>query len=137
MISETIFKRAFWTLAITGFLNFVAIKLELYWTVWWIDMVVHFFGGLTVGLATLWLSSRFFDFRKWSTLRLSTTAILGAITIGVLWELYELYFGITSLSDGIHYVTDTSSDILMDTIGGIVGFFYVNNLLKKINNIEN
>ncbi len=52
------------------------------------------------------------------------TGFLGALFIGILWEFYELYFEITSISDGISYLTDTSSDILMDISGGILGGLY-------------
>ena len=137
MLSQSIFKRAFITLAITGFLNFISMRFYLYWSFWWMDMIVHFFGGLTVSLATLWVFSHLYGFKNWNTLRLITVSLMGSIFIGVIWELFELHFGITSLSDGVRYVTDTASDISMDIVGGIVGFFYTLNLLKKTNKIIN
>ena len=131
MLTQTIFKRAFWVLALTGVLNWFSTKLYLYWTVWWIDMVVHFFGGLTVGLAVMWLCSYGMDFKNWSLKKILTFSVIGSLLVGVMWELYELYFGITLLRDGMVYWIDTSSDLLMDMVGGIFGFLYVSRLLKK------
>lgn len=131
MLTQTIFKRAFWILALTGVMNWFSVKLYLYWTVWWIDMVVHFLGGLTVGLAFMWLCSYNNNFKNWSPKKLLFFALLGTIAVGIIWEIYELYFGLTSLSDGIAYFTDTGSDLIMDFIGGILSFLYVNRLIKK------
>lgn len=131
MLTQTIFKKAFWSLALTGILNWFSTKLYLYWTVWWIDMVVHFLGGLTVGLTLMWLGSLSNNFRDWSLKKLLFSALFGAILIGILWEIYELYFGLTSLSDGMDYWTNTSSDLIMDAVGGISSFLYINRLLKK------
>jgi hypothetical protein len=131
MLSKIIFKQAFWSLFIMGVLNWIAYKLNWYWTLARVDTVVHFFGGLTVALATLWLCSLRFDTSKWSIRRLFLVALISSITVGILWEFYELYFGITSLSDGIYYVTDNGLDVIMDTVGGIAGFFYVRNLLRS------
>ena len=94
MLSKIVFKRAFWLLFITGILNWTAYKLGLYWSSPRVDVIVHFFGGLTVALATLWLCSLRFDISRWSTRRLFWTALIGSISVGILWEFYELYFGI-------------------------------------------
>ena len=132
MWKNIIFKKAFLALAITGILNWVSYKLYLYWTVWWIDMVVHFFGGLTVGLTITWLMSLNRDFSMSKVSRILTAVILGTIFVGVLWEIFELYFQITSLADGINYWTDTTSDLIMDTLGGIFAWFYTTYLFKKL-----
>lgn len=133
MISKILFRRAFWALLVCGVLNIVAVELYLYWTVWWIDMVVHFFGGMWVALISTWFLSLFFSIKDWSLKKILFVAICSSIFVGILWELYELYFGMTSLSDGIYYVTDTSSDLLMDTIGGIIGFINISKILEKYN----
>ena len=132
MISQIIFKRAFWILVITGVANLIASKFYLYWTLPRVDMVVHFFAGLTVALATLWLCSLRFDISKWKVCSIFCFALLGSISVGILWEIYELHFGITSISDGIYYFMDTGSDLTMDTVGGIAGFFYTSKLIKKL-----
>ena len=131
MISKKLFIWSFWTLVVTEILDLFSRKFYLYWTVWWADITVHFFGGMSVAFAVIWLYSLSDDLKNWSTTKLLRTILVGVIFIGIVWEVYELHFDITSLSDGINYLTDTSSDLIMDTVGGIVGFFLSQNILKK------
>lgn len=131
MLTKDIFKKAFWALALTGALNWISSSFYLYWTIWWIDIVVHFLGGLTVGLSVMWIFSYNNNFKNWSHKKLFLFSIVGTIIVGLLWEIFELYFEMTYLSDGIDYWTDTSSDLIMDTIGGVLGFIYTSSLIKK------
>jgi hypothetical protein len=118
-------------LIITGVLDLFSRKFYLYWTVWWVDMTVHFFGGISSAFAVIWLYSLTNDLKNWNTTKLLRTILVGVIFIGIVWEVYELHFGITSLSDGVNYLTDTLSDLMMDTVGGIFGFLLSRNILKK------
>ena len=131
MLKKEIFKRAFWVLVALGALDFVANKLYLHWEFWWIDVILHFLGGLSVALFALWFFATNFDFKNWSQKKILTAALVCAILVGVLWEIFELHFGLTSLSDGWHYYADTGSDLIMDTVGGIFGFLWAARLLKK------
>jgi hypothetical protein len=135
MMKTKLFKNAFILLVIVGFLNFMAVKFYLYWSIWWMDMVVHFLAGVCVGLAILLFFQE--DYYVQNKLKAILFVILGAFFIGILWEIYELIFGITSLSDGIHYVTDTVSDLIMDIVGGFFGSLYGFRLLKKQNQHNN
>jgi hypothetical protein len=132
MMHTRLFKYTFWVLAFVGAINYAAIHLYLYWTVWWFDMVVHFSAGVCVGMASV-LVYAFYRKMTPSTAQAITTALIGALAIGVLWEFYELVFHITSLSDGMAYATDTSSDILMDLSGGLLGGLYAHHVLVKGN----
>ena len=131
MLKKEIFKRAFWTLFAVGVLNLVATELHLHWSLWWIDVILHFLGGLCVALFALWLGSVKSDLKNWRQGKILLVALAGAIFVGILWEIYELYVGLTFLSDGARYFADTGSDLMMDFVGGIFGFLYANNLLKK------
>ncbi len=131
MLKKEIFKRAFWTLFAVGVLNLVATELHLHWSLWWIDVILHFLGGLTVALFILWFFAANFDLKNWSQGKILAVALVGAICVGVLWEFYELYFGMTLFSDGWHYYADTGSDLIMDFVGGIFGFIWTMCLLKK------
>lgn len=122
---------AFWTLVAVGFLNFVADKLYLHWSLWWIDIILHFLGGFCVALFVLWFATAKSNLQNWSNRKILLTALFSAILVGIVWEIYELYFGLTFLSDGMSYFADTSKDLTMDLVGGIFGFFYTTNLLKK------
>ncbi len=131
MMNTKLFKNTFILLAIIGLLNFIASKLYLYEFIWWIDILMHFLAGACVGMAVLLVIFYRKKFEMISNTRLIWLGILGALTIGVLWELYELYFGITMLSDGMPYITDTISDLLMDILGGFFGAIYGINLSKN------
>lgn len=124
-----LFKHTFFLLVVIGVLNLVGTELYLYWTVWWYDMIMHFLAGLSVALATVLLWGRIFNVRMhfWKTIAF---AVFGSIIIGFLWEAYELYFGITSFSEGMVYVADTASDVILDICGGFFGGLYAFELLK-------
>ena len=131
MFRKEIFKRAFWIFVVVGVLNFFADKLYLHWSAGWFDIVLHFLGGLCVAMFALWLISAKFELKNWSSRKISMVAVFGALLIGVLWEIYELYFGITFLSDGARYFADTAKDLTMDLVGGFFGFLWAVRLLKK------
>ena len=56
--------------------------------------------------------------------------LLSVIFVGVVWEIFEVHFGITFLSDGIVYIRDTFSDLILDLCGGIFGVLYAVGLNK-------
>jgi magnesium-transporting ATPase (P-type) len=134
MMKTKLFIHAFILLALVGVLNLTAIHLYLYWTTNWFDMIVHTLAGATVGMTMI----LFWQYRHMSVplqsldqRHLVRIGVIGAIVIGILWEIYELSFGITTLADGIHYFTDTGSDLICDTIGGILGSLYAYRLIKN------
>ena len=100
-------------------LHLLAIQELYYWTIGWYDIMMHFLGGFWVAIFVLWFDS-------WHTLPIRPNTlfrIVGAvILVGILWEVYELVFGMTFVSDG-GYVMDTTQDFIMDAIGGVVGWF--------------
>lgn len=131
MKSSQLFKHAFILLIIIGFLDFFASSLYLYWTVWWSDMLLHFLSGICVAMGgvSVWL----FIFNReetdpWKTLWIGMSWV---ILVGMLWEIFELRFGATSLSDGMIYITDTISDSFMNISGGLFGVVYSIKLLSK------
>ena len=95
-------------------------------------MVVHFLAGVCVGMVAIlfWYYRLGLTLDVWKMVQMS---ILSVFIIGILWEIYELYFDITSFSDGMFYVTDTISDIIMDISGGFLGSLYaIRTFNKKI-----
>ncbi|MFZ2555352.1 MAG: hypothetical protein WAZ27_03150 [Minisyncoccia bacterium] len=95
-----------------GAVHIVALHLYLYWYFPWLDLLVHFSGGLWVALVSAWLLLM--------TRREPTLFVLIAcvIAIGIAWEVFEYTIG---MSRGSTFVMDTSLDILMDLLGGIAG----------------
>lgn len=103
----------------------VASRFYLYDELWWVDIVMHFLGGLWVVLFSLWtlFFSGFFSFNlKKSKKTFLTVAVSVALIIGIIWEIFEFQTGITFLGPG--YWEDTILDLVMDTLGGLVSAFY-------------
>ena len=133
MFKNKLFKHAFGVLILFGLLIFMADKLYLYWTVIWMDLVMHFLGGVWVVLVILWIWSIRKNFilpNKTKTLKI---CIVGVMIVGLLWEVYELLIGAVRPSEGYRYWADTSSDLIMDYVGAIFGGFYGFWLLQKNN----
>jgi RsiW-degrading membrane proteinase PrsW (M82 family) len=114
-------------LAIIGllFLHLLGLHFYLYWTVWWFDVLMHFLGGFWVGFTALWLYH--FVGKPPRHNRDLAVALLAAIIVGVMWELYEYTTGVTFSLVG--YRLDTATDLAMDLVGGYCAFRYV--LYKK------
>ncbi len=131
MIRKKLFQNAFILVVVVTFLNKIALTLRLYWSLHYFDTLVHFLAGIAVGLGSVWLY-----LNKKETLPTSQiffSSLIGSIVVGVVWEIFEVVNGITFFSDGIHYVTDTGSDLLMDTLGGLIAAFYTKNLFQNNN----
>jgi len=112
----------------------IATEHYLYWKYLWSDLVVHFFSGLWIALVGLGI----FVFSKKEKAGIKTiilSTIVLSLSLGILWEVFEYSVGIISFSKW--YVPDTISDIIMDMIGGIVGFFIALGLRKEPEEIVN
>ncbi len=118
----------FGVLVLTGILNTIGTSLYLYWTVIWFDMIMHFLGGLFV---SLFFFSLFSFFR--SGLSYVEKLVLGlvfSILVGLVWEYYELIIGVADLRD-VGYWPDTGMDIVMDTLGALVGIVSAHRMETK------
>jgi hypothetical protein len=102
--------------------NCVAVRLYWYYSIWYFDMPMHFFGGLWVGLALIWFLSY-----KNSSLELSfkliCQIILGVLLIGFLWEVFEILVN-NIIAQNQFNTLDTISDIFFDLAGGTFAVFY-------------
>jgi hypothetical protein len=128
MQKSMLFRAMFWVLFIVGVMNAIAYKLYLFWTVIWFDMVMHFLGGLFVALFFFWALSLFK-----SQLSYTERLILGVVftlLIGLVWEYFELIIQVTDLLSS-EYWNDTGMDIVMDTLGALVGVFFVHKVTQK------
>lgn len=104
--------------------HFFALKSYLYWTVEWFDILMHFLGGLLIGLIIISFLNRIH--REESLINkklLIISIILGVLAVGLGWELWEIFVGFTDIvSDRV----DTFVDLVMDLFGGVVaiGYYY-------------
>jgi uncharacterized membrane protein YjdF len=127
MTNKPLFKRAFLLLIIVGFLNFVATIFYLYWSVWWFDNLLHFLSGACIAIACL----SFFHLKSGEVWRIVFIGVFFALLIGIVWEIFEWYFEIVYVEEGLAYVFDTTSDILMDTTGALLASLYARRILLK------
>lgn len=104
----------------------LALYFNLYYLIWWLDMVHHFLGGLWLAfLLNFYLKKIGFAV---SNLLLLLILFLGfAALVGVLWEFTEFLWDRFFWHSGFTYFSgiyeDTLSDLFFDLLGGAVGFF--------------
>ncbi len=97
--------------------HFLALTFFLYWKLWWFDVVMHFFGGITVALGFFTLKDLV---RQIPDRFLYVVPIMaGALFVILAWEIFEYQFGLFK-SDG--YVVDTVTDIVLGLVGAFLGF---------------
>ncbi len=106
---------------IFGF-NYFATEVYLYWYIWWLDILMHFVGGMMVGYAGM-----FFALLVWRKAILNSprarwylffAAGIAAFSVGAYWEVLEHLYHLSKYTPD--YVFDSISDIINDTIGGIL-----------------
>ena len=115
-----LFKVSFIALLFMAVLHLISIRFYLYWSFWWLDMIVHFFGGFFVaGMALYFL----LPYLKTNKRLVVFTLGVFVLTVAVLWEVFEFHFGIIVISRNFYF--DTFSDIFMDIVGAVVVLRYV------------
>ncbi len=83
MDRKKLLKTAAYLIFLIFFINFVALRLYWYNSIWYFDMIMHFAGGFWLGLALLWIFSN-----DNLSSRLIFKIILIVLLVGVLWEFY-------------------------------------------------
>lgn len=114
-------------LAVISVLHGIAIYFFLYWRLGWIDMPMHFLGGLLLGVLTLWL---FYFSDKVTMPENSRWLILfiilgGAALGGTLWEFSEYGIDYFWFKNNFYLrnqlgVQDTMGDLFFDLTGGLM-----------------
>src|SRR3954470_18605520 len=66
----------------------LGLGLELYWKLWWWDIIAHMLGGLWVALGAAWVAASFGQ-------RISIlNCVLAALGVGIAWEVFEYVNGL-------------------------------------------
>lgn len=112
-----------WVIAI---IHIAAEQHYWYWSYRWLDVPMHLFGGVWLGLMVLWFRNHTRYLRSlWMHLSSHnlTVALLGGVCIGLVWEAYE-YSVWSSVGYGFppNYGADTQLDLVMDTLGAAIGY---------------
>lgn len=92
-----------------------AVVTSLYWYYSWFDIIMHFWGGILVVLGVYAICSL-----KHVPLKPTTLIIFSTLAITMLlWEIFEWKAG---LFDPQTHLFDTTKDIIVGLIGGLVGY---------------
>ncbi|HBD24610.1 MAG: hypothetical protein A2566_02715 [Candidatus Zambryskibacteria bacterium RIFOXYD1_FULL_40_13] len=130
-MNARLFKNASYLFLLIAILYLFELKFYLAWSIWWYDMVLHFLSGILVGIVTTLIFHKFFYKKDDEFLKIFVSAMVSIVFVGIAWEIYELYFEMTSFSDGMNYYIDTSSDLFLDIVGALFGVWYGLAILKK------
>lgn len=108
-------------------LNYLASQFYWYTSIWYFDMIMHFLGGVWLGMAIIWLSFKY-NFNSSIDFNFFTKIILGVLFIGIFWEIFEIVLNNYTTQNDFN-ILDTLSDLFFDLAGG---FFVILYFFKKI-----
>lgn len=110
----------FASLILVAVVHVIALELYLYWRFPWFDVPMHVLGGLCAALGYSILP--FIGLRKKGQYETVLWYLGTVLAIGIAWEVFEYVAGI-SLVRETHFVLDTTLDMCMDLIGGLIGYW--------------
>ncbi len=101
-----------WVLFIV--INYYGVYLSLYGYIWWLDIMMHTWGGFMV--VTTWYLVKSLNVfpRALNNLWLQPLVVLWVMMI--VWELFEFHFG---LINEFGYISDTIYDFINGFVGGL------------------
>jgi hypothetical protein len=107
---------------LVSLLHFFALSLSLYWVIDWYDILMHFLGGLLIGLIITSFIRRVHEGEEVLHKKLLfISVIFGVLTIALGWELWEIFLGFTDI---IQDQFDTILDVIMGLLGGVLSVLY-------------
>ena len=89
-----------------------------YWTMRWFDMPMHFAGGAWLAFFGVWWYYTRKGLIPSSFATLILVCVSFAVTVGVLWEVYEGIVGLITVGH-VNAWRDTVSDIHLDILGSL------------------
>lgn len=111
-------------------LHFLATKLYWYSDFWWFDMLMHFLGGVFIGILTLYVIFRTHKDIKMSPYIITKLTIISVFVIGFSWEIYEYVVqGFTGAI--LANPLDSISDLFFDMAGGLYAVYNIDILKNK------
>ncbi|MFH1188481.1 MAG: hypothetical protein V1652_01395 [bacterium] len=124
--------------------HIIATIFHWYWLIRWLDIPMHFIGGVFVTLVFYWLFERIFPHHFnihhsfWTTLLF----VLGWVAlIGVLLELMEFSLDVCFIHKSLSVMQqqglrDTMGDLCMDLLGGMILAFFMKIWYNKKSKIK-
>lgn len=113
-------------------MHYFSIQLFLYWRYWWLDIPMHFLGGMTVALGYLAVRDFFPSWQWWP--RAFWPALGFVLLVAAAWEVFEVVIGISIQEK--HYVEDTLTDLAMGILGGMGGYLLARRVRRRIGEYE-
>jgi hypothetical protein len=104
------------------FIDKLADKFYWYNSIWYLDMIMHFLGGLWVGLFFIYI----YYYR--ASKNLVFKIIFSVLLVGISWEIFE-FITFNMIGRTPFDYLDTLADIFFDLSGGLLAILY---LFKKI-----
>ena len=113
---------------VIGLINSLALYNFWYWNYRWLDMPMHFLGGVTIALLALWLVLvRGRDKERLgvaSHKKLILLSVISVLVIGISWELFEFNTDVLIVFAEKFMWSDTFSDIFFDVLGSLLAFVW-------------
>jgi hypothetical protein len=108
---------------ILALFNNFATYSHAYYNTAWADLLSHFLGGLSMALIGAFVFFVLIPYYlNTDSLSRYTIIFLFALIAGLVWEVFEIMFGLSIPKvDAI----DTLSDLSMDILGSIAGIIYL------------
>ena len=103
---------------------FLGEAMDMYERYWWWDVLLHFGSAVTFGLFGFLAIFMLFEGDRYAAppWAIGFLSACVGITIGVVWEIFEYAmdetFGLNMQKSGL---PDTMSDLIVDTIGAMIG----------------
>jgi len=118
-IKKTILIKLTILLYVIAMLHIMALYFFWYWSIWWLDILMHFLGGMWVGgMAFVFLFLNKNDVSMGKIFRPCLLSFVVVLVIGVLWEIFEFSLD-TFIIFQPNDISDTISDLGADIAGGM------------------
>jgi hypothetical protein len=96
--------------------HILSLTFYLYWTYLWLDIPMHFLGGMTVALGLLTFFAKYVP----RSLRGFVLTLGVVFVVGIAWEVFELVNGLIDIE--LRPIADTLLDLVLDLMGGALGY---------------
>lgn len=99
----------------------IATVFYWYWRIPWFDILMHFLGGMWVGMSALWFYL-FWGKIKPSAIqgafRIFMVVTMAVLSVALLWEVFEYGVFVAIPHREVYDIADTLGDILAGVLGG-------------------
>lgn len=105
-------------------ISLVALRFNLYYTIPWLDSVMHFLGGGLVAYIVYAFLGKFFAHRLRTRIQFFILAVTLSLSVGIAWEIIE-YSVNYYIPTYVWNELDTAHDLLFDILGSLGALGYI------------